>query len=205
MKEKAKVKKKTALKVQFFSALEKKEGPRGWSEKKTWCIGNFLVGDTSSLDEARKQKFRRDESKKYFLFCKRLLDCNALLKLSWCIECMKRSQMVIAVKTLKVKKIGQISDDAFEDIIQSDFFMYLPFKIAKMGVQQSKTLLHDSPICSYSRALLRTCAIMHICIPSFVPSFLRSPFVCEGTFARCSSREKLVEQFRARDKSSKLI
>ena len=47
---------------------------------------------------------------------------------------MKRSQMVIAVKTLKVKKIGQISDDAFEDIIQSDFFMYLPFKIAKMGV-----------------------------------------------------------------------
>ena len=42
--------------------------------------------------------------------------------------------MVIAVKTLKVKKIGQISDDAFEDIIQSDFFMYLPFKIAKMGL-----------------------------------------------------------------------
>ena len=127
-------KKKNCIKSPVLQCFRKEGGSARMVRKKTWCIGNFLVGDTSSLDEARKQKFRRDESKKYFLFCKRLLDCNALLKLSWCIECMKRSQMVIAVKTLKVKKIGQISDDAFEDIIQSDFFMYLPFKIAKMGL-----------------------------------------------------------------------
>ena len=37
-------KKKTALKVQFFSALEKKEGPRGWSEKKLGALATFWLG-----------------------------------------------------------------------------------------------------------------------------------------------------------------